>query len=130
MLKLFLFAVVVAAGQLMFKRVAQGVVGIEGLTPLLQRILLDPWFLGAMALYVLATLLWIMALRDMDLSRAYPFTALAFALVPLGAALFYGESLDLRYFAGLSFILVGIYVLGSNSQQIADHPQVARSHGD
>jgi len=127
MLKLVLFAVVAAAGQLMFKRVAQGVVGVDGLAPLLQRILLDPWFLGAMALYVLATLLWILALRDMELSRAYPFTALAFALVPLGAALFYGETLDLRYFAGLLFILVGIYILSSTGPQIADHPKTVSS---
>lgn len=128
MLKLALFAVMVAVGQLMFKRVAQGVAGVEGLPSLIQRILPDPWFLGAMCLYLLATLLWILALRDIALSRAYPFTALSYALVPVGAALLYGETLDLRYLIGLALVLAGIYVLGTSGSPIADHPQMARTH--
>lgn len=111
MIKLLFFAVLVAAGQLMFKRVAQRAGDVSGTEALFRQIALDPWFIAAMGLYVGATLLWILALREYPLSRAYPFTALAFLLVPAGAAIFFGETLGPRYFAGLLLIIAGIALI-------------------
>lgn len=128
MLKLFLFAVVVAAGQLLFKRVAQGVSELPASGPVLRQILLDPWFIAAMGLYVGATLLWILALREMPLSRAYPFTALAFVLVPAGAVFLFGETLGLRYFVGLTLIIVGIVVIGGEGEARAKAGTIAIAH--
>lgn len=114
MLKLLIFAFVVAAGQLLFKRVASNVAGLSGIGPVLRHIIVDPWFIAATALYVGATLLWILALRDMPLSKAYPFMALAFVLVPAGAVYFYGETLGPRYFVGLALVVAGIALIGGN----------------
>lgn len=115
MLKLLTFAFIVAAGQLLFKRVARDVSELTGIGAILRHIMVDPWFITATALYVCATILWILALRDMPLSRAYPFMALAFVLVPVGAFVFYGETLGIRYFVGLGLVLAGIAVIGDSS---------------
>ena len=129
MLKLVLFAIVVAAGQLLFKRVAMRLGETAGPVGLLRQVMFDPWFILAMTLYIGATLLWIAALRDIPLSRAYPFTALAFALVPMGAAIFFGETLGIRYYLGLSMLLAGILLISSN---VNARPPIhlERNHGD
>lgn len=97
----------VAAGQLLFKRV-----GIE-----IERV--GAWLapsvlvlvVASFALYAAATLLWIQLLRQVDLSRAYPFMALSFVLVPLLAALFFGERLSAPYLAGVALIVGGVAVI-------------------
>jgi drug/metabolite transporter (DMT)-like permease len=52
-------------------------------------------------------------LNGVPLSRAYPFMALAFAIVPLFGWLLFRESLDLRYCAGLALMLAGLYLVAS-----------------
>ena len=129
MLKLLIFAFIVAAGQLLFKRVASDVSGISGNAAILRHIMFDPWFLSATALYVGATLLWILALREIPLSKAYPFMALAFVLVPAGAVVFYGETLGLRYFVGLGLVLLGIALIGGGtSDPVPRDDQEAAAH--
>lgn len=115
MTKLLAFAFLIATGQLLFKRTAQGVANVHGAPAIVRHILFDPWFIAALTIYMFATFLWIFALREVPLSKAYPFLALAFFLVPVGAMIFYGEPLGLRYFLGLAFVLAGIMILGSSS---------------
>lgn len=111
MIKLILFAITLAAGQLLFKKVAANLAGTESGIALVFRIALDPAFVLAITLYFAATLLWVTALREIPLSRAYPFTALAFVLVPVGAMLFFGETLGSRYFLGLAIIMLGMFLV-------------------
>lgn len=123
MLKLLAFAILIAAGQLLFKRTAQGISDVNGTVAIVQRIMFDPYFIAATTMYLSATFLWIFALREIPLSSAYPFMALAFVLVPAGAMFFFGESLGLRYFIGLALILAGIAVIspiGMASDKRAD----------
>jgi len=113
MAKLILFAVVIAVGQLLFKRVSMGLNGVHGAEAILTKLATDPLFLLALALYGSATILWVLALREVPLSLAYPFTALAFVLVPLGAAVIFKEPVGARYFVGLVFVVGGICIVGS-----------------
>ena len=62
----------------------------------------------AFALYGLTSLAWVWVLRDLALSRVYPLMALAFVMVPLGAWLQFGETLDARYFMGMALIVAGV----------------------
>ena len=117
MIKLALFAVTLAAGQLLFKRVAGNVAEVSGIVPLLARIVLDPAFLLAIFLYMAATILWVVALRDIPLSRAYAFTGLAFALVPIGAMLFFGETIEGRHLLGLALVLAGIMLVAAGGSR-------------
>ena len=58
--------------------------------------------------YVTSTGLWVWALRYVELSKAYPYFALAFVFVPLAAAFVYGEALSLRYAMGVALIIAGV----------------------
>lgn len=127
MLKLFMFALIVAAGQLAFKYVARGLGEVAGFGPILRHLAFNPWFIGALALYGIATLLWILTLREMPLSKAYVFIALAFALVPIGAAIFFEESLGIRYCVGLLLVIAGVMVIGSSNAAANSNRQAAHA---
>ena len=62
----------------------------------------------AITLYAISTVLWIWVLRYMDLSKAYPFFAISFVIVPLSGMVLYGDSLSMKNIFGLLFIVLGI----------------------
>jgi drug/metabolite transporter (DMT)-like permease len=115
MLRLIIFALIMVVGQLSFKRVALGLGGVEGLFPIIRHLATDVWFVAALGLYGLSTLLWVTALRDIPLSKAYVFVALAIALVPIGAAMFFHERLEPRYYLGLLLVITGVVIIGSSN---------------
>jgi len=99
-----------AGGQTLFKVAAMGLQG-AGQTAM------DPLALGrqpsfwlALALYGCGTLLWIWVLQTVPLSRAYPFAALGFVIVPVIAAVFFAERLSLTYALGAGLIIAGVIV--------------------
>ena len=65
----------------------------------------------ALTIYVGATILWIYLLRFVPLSKAYPYMALSFVLVPIFSAVFFGESLSQAYFIGTVLILMGLLIV-------------------
>jgi len=127
MFKLVVFSLIVAGGQLAFKRVAQRLGDLSGVGPIFRQLAFDPWFIGALALYGIGTLLWVLALRETPLSRAYVFVALAFALVPLGATVFFNETLGPRYYLGLLLVIAGVTVIGSASTSPANNAEAAHA---
>jgi undecaprenyl phosphate-alpha-L-ara4N flippase subunit ArnE len=66
------------------------------------------------ALYVASTGLWVVALRSVEISKAYPYFALGFAFVPLLGAWMFGEVLTLRYAVGVVLIIAGVVVTSSS----------------
>ena len=106
------YAVAMAGGQLLFKAAAlrlpsQGSVVEQALA------LLQSWqFAIALAAYLALTLLWVRILSSIPLSVAYPFVALAFAITPLWAALWFGEPLSARLLAGIIVVLCGLLLIG------------------
>jgi drug/metabolite transporter (DMT)-like permease len=58
----------------------------------------------------LATGLWVALLREVPLSVAYPFVALAFFLVPLMGHWVLGEALRWQTLAGAAVIVAGVWV--------------------
>lgn len=73
---------------------------------------LNPYLLAAIANYVTVFLLWIWVLRYADLSKAYPFLALTFAVVPAVGILFFGEKASLALVIGIALILTGVAIIG------------------
>jgi drug/metabolite transporter (DMT)-like permease len=94
----------IAAGQLLFKAAANA---YRDATTALTLPVLIPLLTG-LAIYGMATLAWVWVLQYVTLSRAYPFMALAFILVPLASMAVFGERLDLRYGLGVAFICIGV----------------------
>lgn len=73
--------------------------------------LLSPWVLGGLAFYGVGTLLWLFALKRMDLSLAYPFVAMSFVMVAGSGVLFLGETLTLTRVLGMALIISGLLVM-------------------
>jgi multidrug transporter EmrE-like cation transporter len=68
----------------------------------------DPWVLSGLAAAVAAGCFWMLAVQESDLGYAYPFMALSFVLVPLGASVLFGEPLPLLQLSGLALIVTGV----------------------
>lgn len=99
----------IAAGQLLFKLTANSLQG--------------PGFLGAnpraltllfvaLAIYGVATIAWILVLRQAPLNRVYPLMALSFVLVPLGSHFLLGETITPQYWTGVALLIVGLILIG------------------
>jgi drug/metabolite transporter (DMT)-like permease len=109
-----LVVLMLSAGQVLFRRAALGVPPLGTVTGLL-RLAGSPVFILALTLYGVATLLWVAVLQQVPLSRAYPFMALAFLLVPLSAMIFLGEPVNARLLAGSVLILAGLILAAQSS---------------
>ena len=70
---------------------------------------LNPYIVGAFLLTFAYGLVWILVLKRMDLSFAYPLTSLSFVLIPLISHFFLGEQLTLVKIVGALFILFGVF---------------------
>jgi drug/metabolite transporter (DMT)-like permease len=99
--------VCLSAGQVLFKLAA---VHMEQLQPLIQRWLLNYYFLAALAVYAAGTFLWVSVLRQLPLRLAYPVVALTYLAVPLLSHWLLGEELSMRTIAGAMVIVVGVWI--------------------
>lgn len=107
---LVFYAIGMSVGQLLFKLAADDVKAGSA-RAFAVGLLLNRHFAVAVVVYGVMTVLWVWILTRVPLSRAYPFIALAFVFTPALAFLMFGESVSLRYFIGLTFILAGLIVL-------------------
>ena len=95
---------VLSAGQVLFKFAANG---LELDQP---RTFASGALLLALAVYALATVMWLIVLSRVPLTVAFPFYGCTFLLVPLFAAAFLGEPLRLQTLAGGIVILIGVAI--------------------
>lgn len=65
---------------------------------------------GALAIYGIATLMWLVVLTKLPLSAAFPFYGMSFIFVPLLSRLFLNEPFRASTFVGGAIILVGVVV--------------------
>lgn len=71
----------------------------------------SPMVLLGLALYGVGTVFWLFALRQLDLSLAYPFVAMSFVMVAGSGMLFLGEPVQPTRLIGLGLIVVGLLVM-------------------
>jgi len=108
---LLAYSVGMAGGQVLFKSAALRYAADSPLPERMFSIVANVYFLGAIALYVVLTVLWVWILTFTPLSRAYPFVALAFAVTPLLGGLVFGEPIGTRLILGISLILGGLLLV-------------------
>jgi multidrug transporter EmrE-like cation transporter len=105
----FLCVCLVAGGQIMFKLVANRATNFPGLS------LLEQWltwqFIVALAIYGVATVMWVWVLRFIPLNVAYPVYALAFLIVPIASYFLLTEPIGLKHLIGGSLIVAGVFVM-------------------
>ena len=96
-------------GQLMIKARALSLShGQSGPFQYLYTMITDPWVIVALGGAVLAAGCWTLVLRQVPVSVAYPFMALTFVLVPLGALVFFGEHVAPLQWAGVALVVAGV----------------------
>ncbi|MEQ5872680.1 EamA family transporter [Sagittula sp. NFXS13] len=102
-----------ALGQTFFKRGVSVVRFAEdsGALAKVVSMLMSPWVLAGLAVYGLGTVLWLFALKKIDLSLAYPFVAMSFVMVAGAGVLVLGETLTLAKALGLTLIVSGLVVM-------------------
>lgn len=76
----------------------------------LSQMLLNFWVISAFAAAFGASLFWMAAISRLPLSKAYPFTALNFVLVTLGAYWIFQEHVSALRVAGLGLMIAGLYI--------------------
>ena len=70
-------------------------------------------FISSLALYGVATVLWIVVLRNLPLSKAYPFMLIGSACIPIIGYFAFNEPITIRYMVGFTIILVGLFITAS-----------------
>ena len=73
--------------------------------------LLNGWLIGGIFLHVIALVLWVFALRNTDITKAYPFLALGYIFVAIGGAVFFGEKLTVMNMLGMMIICFGLFLV-------------------
>ncbi len=78
------------------------------------------WYTAATYLFfILRGFTWILIIRHVRLSFAYPVMSLGYCLVPPAAVLLLGESLEWSTLAGMVLISAGVAVIGSGEGERA-----------
>jgi multidrug transporter EmrE-like cation transporter len=109
---IFFVVSAMVVGQILFKMSAQYLVVEKGPVNLLLSLL--TWqFILAMIFYSTATFLWVILLKYVPLSHAYPFVALSFVLLPVASYFLFGDPLTIRYFVGLAFFMTGLFLVAT-----------------
>lgn len=84
------------------------IVADQGQAAYVTAMLTDPAVLSGLLSAVMAAVAWMLAVRQLPLTHAYPFMALAFILVPVAAALLFGDALRPMQLAGMGVIALGV----------------------
>jgi len=71
----------------------------------------SPMVMLGLALYGVGTVFWLFALRQLDLSLAYPFVAMSFVMVAGSGMLLLGEPFQPSRVIGLVLIVVGLLIM-------------------
>lgn len=97
----------ICIGQVLFKYVG---LAIQDGRALFESRVIVTGFL-AFGIYGAATVLWIYLLRHVPLSKAYPYMALSFVIVPLFSFFLFEEKLSFAYLGGIALIFAGVVVV-------------------
>ena len=116
-LQLISFALLMSLGQVLFKKTALTISHINeqkqvlGLFEGVIAALMTPWLYFALIVYGTATIFWLYLLQRIPLSVAYPFGAIAMVLVPIFSVYLFGDKLNINYWFGMTFIIIGISII-------------------
>lgn len=99
------------AGQLFQKKAVQN---WEGKKLGWKTKLCDKWLWAAIISLGFGMLVWLIVLRFVPLNIAYPMLSVNFILVTLASQFWFGEQAGLQHWCGISFIMLGVIILGMN----------------
>ena len=104
-----------AIGQLLLKR------GMDSMGPLtltsdqlwdiLGRLTTNPFVITGLAVYGFGTVFWLVVLSRADLSYAYPFAALQYAVILAAGWLLFDETITSLRLLGTLFVAAGVFLI-------------------
>jgi multidrug transporter EmrE-like cation transporter len=100
-------------GHLSLKLAARALGRSAGAWGLVRGAAQNPWLFAGICLHVVALALWVMGLRQVELSVAYPFIALGLVLVTLLSWSVLGEPLLASHWVGMGLIAAGVCVVAA-----------------
>lgn len=74
----------------------------------------SPFVILGLTLYGVGTILWLFALKQLDLSLAYPFVGMSFLFVLIFSILFLNEPFSINRLIGTVVIIIGIIILSKS----------------
>ncbi|WPB57297.1 DMT family transporter [Xylophilus sp. GOD-11R] len=74
-------------------------------------VLVSPWVISGLALYVLSMVCWIAVLTKTQVSVAYPMVGLGFVFTAVAGFFLFGEGVTVQKILGISLIIAGVYTL-------------------
>jgi uncharacterized membrane protein len=116
---IFITIILTAYGQVILKWRLNQFDGLpEGLwTKLLflVKAVFDPYIFSSFFAAFLASLAWMAALKEFELSKAYPFMSLSFVCVLFLSYFFLKETVSTQKIIGTAFIVIGIIIISKAS---------------
>jgi drug/metabolite transporter (DMT)-like permease len=109
-LKVLLVVVLLSGGQLFFKLAAPQL-RTDNLREMIISMALNLNLIIALTIYGVATLLWVVVLREVPLSRAYPITALGMLLVPAIGLFMFKEPFSWSLVGGGALLIAGVCII-------------------
>jgi multidrug transporter EmrE-like cation transporter len=101
-------------GQLFMKKGMSGVGSLnvtEILTIRMIKVVLQPFVLMGLLLYLTSAAFWLIVLSNAELSYAYPLVGVGYVLTAILAKIFFNENLTLFRFFGIILIVVGALLI-------------------
>jgi drug/metabolite transporter (DMT)-like permease len=110
--QLALGAILVTVSELLLRRGAESFAGADGAKGLFGiAALASGWTWLGILCYIASFLSWIVVLRRLPLSIAFPAINVVHVLIPIGCWLFLGERISPRRWAGIVLVVCGILLL-------------------
>ncbi len=107
LVSLWLFLLIV--GQMLFKYVSIQL-NMKDFSAFAVSLICNVKFWLAISIYGVATVLWVIILRQIPLSKALPFTALSFILIPILSKHLWHENIHWHYWLGVLCIVLGLAI--------------------
>ena len=104
--------VLTSVGQLLIKK---GALTLEDGQSLLKSIPKNPWLLGGLGCAIIAPMGYMMALRQIPLSVAFPSMSATYILVSAGASVFFEERMSPLSWFSIALIVAGLTFIGVSS---------------
>lgn len=102
------------AQQILLKRGADDATNAGG--DWLIQILSSHWFVAAISAEIVCFAIWMSVLSELDLSQAYPLSAISYVFIMAAAWFSFGEPLPMLQLAGSLLILIGIWCIATASK--------------
>lgn len=105
-------SIMLSFGQLIWK-IGLGKLNLNNLFTLeaIKRLILSPYIIGGMIIYVVATVIWLNVLSKLPFSVAYPLMSIAYIIGLILARTILGESVSLTRWIGGAVIILGVILI-------------------